>query len=62
MPPIGQVMVKLLIGVFAAVFLVLALLVLGISTALIGGGAPSQQAQQDIPPQLLPVYQTAADS
>ena len=55
-------MVKLLFGVFAAVFLVLALLALGISTALIGGGAPSQQAQQDIPPQLLPVYQTAADS
>jgi hypothetical protein len=55
-------MVKLLIGVFAAIFLVLALLALGISTALIGGGAPSPQAQQDIPPQLLPVYQTAADS
>jgi NlpC/P60 family len=53
---------KLLFGVFAAVFLVLALLALGISTSLIGGGAPSQQAQQDIPPQLMPVYQTAADS
>ena len=26
------------------------------------GGAPSQDAQRDIPPQLLPVYQTAADS
>ena len=61
-PPIGRMMVKLLFGVFAAVFLVLGLLALGISTSLIGGGTPSQQAQQDIPPQLLPVYQTAADS
>jgi cell wall-associated NlpC family hydrolase len=55
-------MVKLLLGVFAVVFLVLALMALGLSTSLIGGGAPSPQAQQDIPPQLLPVYQTAADS
>jgi len=55
-------MVKLLFGVFAVVFLVLGLLALGLSTSLIGGGAPSPQAQQDIPPQLLPVYQTAADS
>jgi hypothetical protein len=55
-------MVKLLFGVFAVVFLVLALMALGLSTSLIGGGAPSPQAQQDIPPQLLPVYQTAADS
>jgi NlpC/P60 family len=55
-------MVKLLFGVFAAVFLVLGLVALGISTSLIGGGAPSQQAQEDIPPQLMPVYQTAADS
>jgi len=55
-------MVKLLFGVFAVVFLVLALMALGLSTALIGGGAPSPSAQQDIPPQLLPVYQTAADS
>ena len=55
-------MVKLLFGVFAAVFLVLGLMALGLSTSLIGGGAPSQDAQQDIPPQLLPVYQTAADS
>ena len=61
-PPIGQVMVKLLFGVFAAVFLVLGLMAFGISTSLIGGGTPSATAQQDIPPQLLPVYQTAADS
>ena len=55
-------MVKLLFGVFATVFLVLGLMAFGISTSLIGGGAPSASAQQDIPPQLLPVYQTAADS
>jgi NlpC/P60 family len=55
-------MVKLLFGVFAAVFLVLGLIAVGLSTSLIGGGAPSQDAQRDIPPQLLPVYQTAADS
>src|SRR5918992_221428 len=55
-------MVKLLFGVFAAVFLVLGLMALGLSTSLIGGGAPSPDAQRDIPSQLLPVYQTAADS
>jgi cell wall-associated NlpC family hydrolase len=55
-------MVKLLFGIFAVVFLVLGLMALGLSTSLIGGGAPSQDAQRDIPPQLLPVYQTAADS
>ena len=55
-------MVKLLFGVFAVVFLVLGLMALALSTSLIGGGAPSPQAQQDIPQQLLPVYQTAADS
>jgi cell wall-associated NlpC family hydrolase len=55
-------MVKLLFGVFAAVFLVLGLMALGLSTAMIGGGMPSQDAQRDIPPELLPVYQTAADS
>jgi cell wall-associated NlpC family hydrolase len=55
-------MVKLLFGVFAVVFLVLGLMALGLATSLIGGGAPSPSAQQDIPPQLLPVYQTAADS
>ncbi|HYN18732.1 MAG TPA: bifunctional lytic transglycosylase/C40 family peptidase [Actinomycetes bacterium] len=55
-------MVKLLFGVFAAVFLVLGLLAIGISTSLVGGGAPSRDAQQDIPPQLLAVYQTASDS
>ena len=55
-------MVKLLFGVFATVFLVLGLMAFGLSTSLIGGGAPSASAQQDIPPQLLPVYQTAANS
>src|SRR4029450_8944871 len=55
-------MVKLLFGVFAVVFLVLGLMALGLSTSLIGGGAPSPSAQQDIPPQLLPVHPTAADS
>jgi cell wall-associated NlpC family hydrolase len=55
-------MVKLLFGVFAVVFLVLGLMAVGLSTSIIGGGAPSQDARQDIPPELLPVYQTAADS
>jgi cell wall-associated NlpC family hydrolase len=55
-------MVKLLFGVFAAVFLVLGLMALGLSTAMIGGGQPSPDAQRDIPPELMPVYQTAADS
>ena len=55
-------MVKLLFGVFATVFLVLGLMALALSTSLIGGGGPSASAQEDIPPQLLPVYQTAADS
>jgi len=55
-------MVKLLFGVFAAVFLVLGLMALGLSTAMIGGGMPSPDAQRDIPPELMPVYQTAADS
>jgi hypothetical protein len=55
-------MVKLLFGVLATVFMVLALIAIGLSTSLIGGGTPSQNAQQDIPPQLMPVYQTAADS
>jgi cell wall-associated NlpC family hydrolase len=53
---------KLLFGVLATAFLVLGLMALALSTSLIGGGAPSQDAQRDIPPQLLPVYQTAADS
>src|SRR4029450_1556476 len=61
-PPIGQVMLPLLFGVVAPVFLVLGLMAFGLSTSLIGGGTPSATAQQDIPPQLLPVYQTAADS
>ena len=52
---------KLLFGVFATVFLVLARMGLALSTSLIGGGAPSASAQEDIPPQLLPIYQTAAD-
>jgi cell wall-associated NlpC family hydrolase len=55
-------MVKLLFGVLAAVFLVLVLMALALTTSLIGGGAPSPDAQRDIPPRLLPVYQTAADS
>jgi NlpC/P60 family len=55
-------MAKLLFGVFATVFLVLGLMALGLSTSLIGGGQPSPDAQRDIPPPLLPVYQTAADS
>src|SRR4029450_12689868 len=55
-------MVKLLFGVFAVVFLVLGLMALGLSTSLIGGGAPSPSAQQDIPPQLLAVYHTPPHS
>jgi hypothetical protein len=53
---------KLLFGVFGTVFLVLGLMALGLSTSIIGGGAPSASAQEDIPAQLLPIYQTAADS
>ena len=60
-PPIGLVMVKLLFGVFAAVFLVLALMALGLSTAMVGGGAPSEDALRHIRPPLLPVYPRAAD-
>src|SRR5919199_1510468 len=55
-------MAKLLFGVFATVFLVLGLMALALSSSLIGGGQPSASAQEDIPAQLLPVYQTAADS
>jgi hypothetical protein len=55
-------MVKLLFGLLGTVFMVLILMAIGLSTSLIGGGAPSQDAQRDIPAPLLPVYQTAADS
>jgi NlpC/P60 family len=53
---------KLLAGVAATVVLVLGLMAVGLSTSLIGGGPPSTQAQRDIPPALLPLYQAAADS
>jgi cell wall-associated NlpC family hydrolase len=53
---------KLLVGVAATVVLVLGLMVAGLSTALVGGGPPGVQAQRDIPPALLPLYQAAADS
>jgi cell wall-associated NlpC family hydrolase len=53
---------KLFFGVVAVVFLVLGLMAVGLSTSLIGGGAPSTQAQRDIPPAYLPLYQAAADS
>jgi cell wall-associated NlpC family hydrolase len=53
---------KLFFGVVAVVFLVLGLMALGLSTSLIGGGPPSTQAQRDIPPAYLPLYQAAADS
>ena len=53
---------KLLAGVAAVVVLVLGLMAVGLSTSLIGGGPPSTQAQRDIPPALLPLYQAAADS
>jgi len=55
-------MVKLLIGILGAAFLALVLMALALSTSLIGGGAPSADAQRDIPPQLMPVYQSAANS
>jgi len=55
-------MVKLLFGVLGTVFMVLLLMAIGLSTSLIGGGAPSPDARRDIPPPLLPVYQSAADS
>jgi hypothetical protein len=53
---------KLLVGVAATVVLVLGLLAVGLSTSLVGGGPPSAQAQRDIPPNLLPLYQAAADT
>jgi hypothetical protein len=55
-------MVKILFGILGTVFLVLVLMAVALSTSLIGGGVPSRDAQRDIPPQLLPVYQAAADS
>src|SRR5919106_3642946 len=55
-------MVKLLFGVLGTVFMVLILMAIGLSTSMIGGGPPSQDARRDIPAQLLPVYQAAADS
>ena len=55
-------MVKLLFGILGTVFMVLILMAIGLSTSLIGGGAPSQDARRDIPAQLLPVYQSAANS
>jgi cell wall-associated NlpC family hydrolase len=55
-------MVKLWFGILGAVFMALVLVAVALSTSLLGGGTPSQQAQQDIPPRLLPVYQAAADS
>jgi cell wall-associated NlpC family hydrolase len=53
---------KLLLGVLATVFLVVGLIAVGLSTSLIGGGPPSGEAQRDIPPAFLPLYQAAADS
>jgi NlpC/P60 family/Transglycosylase SLT domain len=53
---------KLLVGVAATVVLVLGLMAVGLSTSLVGGGPPSAQAQRDIPPNLLPLYQAAADT
>jgi cell wall-associated NlpC family hydrolase len=55
-------MVKLVFGILGAAFLGLVLMALALSSSLIGGGAPSATAQQDIPLQLLPVYQAAANS
>jgi hypothetical protein len=53
---------KLLLGVLATVFLVVGLIAVGVSTSLIGGGPPSAQAQRDIPPAYLPLYQAGADA
>jgi cell wall-associated NlpC family hydrolase len=53
---------KLLIAFAATIFLVLALMAVGLSTSLIGGGPPSRDAQRDIPPAYLPLYQAAADT
>jgi hypothetical protein len=55
-------MAKILFGILGTIFMVLVLMAVGLSTSLIGGGAPSRDAMRDIPPQLLPVYQAAADS
>jgi cell wall-associated NlpC family hydrolase len=53
---------KLFLGIVAVVFLVLGLMAVGLSTSLIGGGAPGAQARRDIPRAYLPLYQAAADS
>jgi cell wall-associated NlpC family hydrolase len=55
-------MKKLLFGGFAAIFLLIALITVGLSTNMLGGGPPSAGAQRDIPPGYLALYQAAADS
>ena len=58
-------MKKLLIAIVAIPFVVLLLVMMvvgGISTGIIGGSVPSQDARQDIPAGYLPLYQRAADT
>ena len=57
----ADAMKKLLIGI--AVFMMLMVgFVMSMSVGMIGGGAASSSAQQDIPPQYLALYRSAADS
>jgi cell wall-associated NlpC family hydrolase len=58
-------MKKLLIAIVAApvVLLLIVIMVMGgLSTGIIGGDVPSQDARQDIPPGYLALYQRAADT
>ncbi len=55
-------MKKLLIAVPLVLLLLLGLLLAGLATRIIGGGPPSQGAMRDIPPDYMPLYQTAADT
>jgi cell wall-associated NlpC family hydrolase len=58
-------MKKLLIAIVAApvvLVLIVMMVIGGLSTGIIGGSSPSQDARQDIPPAYLALYQRAADT
>jgi cell wall-associated NlpC family hydrolase len=58
-------MKKLLIAIVAApvvLVLIVMMVIGGLSTGIIGGSSPSQDARQDIPPAYLTLYQRAADT
>jgi hypothetical protein len=55
-------MKKLVVGFLVLPLLVLGLMAMALSVGMIGGTLPSQRAQQDIPPELLTLYQAAADT